>query len=436
MTVYVNGRFLTQPVSGVQRYAREVMGALDAELLATPSLQQELGPVEVLVPQAVDAPPWRVLRMRVVNGGRGHLWEQGALWRASREGVLISLGNSGPLRHRAQVVCLHDANLWEMPQAFAARYRLVHRMLRPNLARRAAALLTVSAHSARALAPRVGVPADRFRVLPNSADHVLAWPTGRDGPGRYGLTPGGYLLSVGNRSPNKNLTALIAAHAACGTAVPPLVLVGGGVPGVAADDALAGGRVRALGRVPDADLRGLYEGAAGFVFAALHEGFGIPPLEAMRLGVPVICARSGAMPEVLGDAPLWFDPRDQGDIQAALVNFAGMSPAQTARMRRQGQARADLYQWRKTARSLAEIVSSLTAPGQTSSPLKGLRRFEGHAIRRDTRAGKAPGGIGPGVDRDASPVRCGTVDNRMAVQHPDPVLPIRPGEITMPPVKC
>ena len=97
-----------------------------------------------------------------------------------------------------------------------------------------------------------------------------------------------------------------------------------------ASQAAAGGRVIALGRVPDCDLCGLYEGASAFVFAALHEGFGIPPLEAMRLGVPVICARRGAMPEILGDAPLWFDPCEEGEIARALKVFSQTDALQSA----------------------------------------------------------------------------------------------------------
>ncbi len=356
MTAYINGRFLTQPVSGVQRYAREITRALDAELAGSPRLQKRLGPVEVLVPHEVDVPDWQVLRPRVVRGGRGHLWEQGALWRASRDAVLVSLGNAGPLRHRAHVLCLHDANLWEIPQAYTRRYRMLHRFLRPRLARRAAALLTVSQHSAQAISRHLCVDAARFRIVPNSADHALSWPAGRDVLARYGLTPGGYLLSVGNRSPNKNLGPLIAAHAGCGADVPPLALVGGDVPGIAADNAREGARVQALGRVPDAELRGLYEGAAGFVFAALHEGFGIPPLEAMRLGVPVLCARSGAMPEVLGNASHWFDPRNIADMREGLTSFARMSPPERAGMIRAGHAQADRFRWRDSALSLVDAV--------------------------------------------------------------------------------
>ncbi|MEM8654408.1 MAG: glycosyltransferase family 1 protein [Pseudomonadota bacterium] len=350
MTLYVNGRFLTQPLSGVQRYARELLGAFDTLLAQDPQ------PVEVLAPHPVTVPDWRVLRVRVVRGGQGHLWEQGALARAAQGGTLLSLGNSGPLWHRDHVLCLHDANLYEIPEAFAFRYRVAHRLLRPRLARRARLLLTVSRHSAQALSHHLGVPAARFHILSNSAEHVLRWPARADVPAQYGLTSGGYLLTVGNQSPNKNVAALIAAHGQAGEAVPPLVCVGGAVSGVAATGLGRSSRVRLLGRVPDADLRGLYEGAAGFVFPSLYEGFGIPPLEAMQLGVPVLCARSGAMPEVLGQGPQWFDPRDETDMVAALQRFARLSQTDREAMRVMGRAVAAQYRWRGTAERLQGVV--------------------------------------------------------------------------------
>lgn len=114
-------------------------------------------------------------------------------------------------------------------------------------------------------------------------------------------------------------------------------------------------RAAALERVPDADLPGLYAGAAAFVFAALHEGFGIPPLEAMRLGVPVLYARSGAMSEVLGDAPLWFNPRNGVDMRDALKWFAQMGAGERAAMIRAGHEQAARYSWRRNALALAEV---------------------------------------------------------------------------------
>ena len=369
MTLYVNGRFLTQPVSGVQRYAREILQALDAQLAASAALRVQLGPIEVLVPCRVMRPDWKVLRLRVVRGrGFGHLWEQTTLFQASRDGVLVSLGNSGPLRHRAHVLCLHDANLFEIPQAFSRRYHLLHCALRPALARRAAALLTVSETSATALARHLDVVRERFRIVPNSAAHVLRLPAS-DVAERYGLTAGRYLLSVGNQTPNKNIARLIAAHAQTDPGVPPLAIVGGDVLGLAHKVAAGNERLHLLGRVPDADLRGLYEGAAGFVFPSLYEGFGIPPLEAMQLGVPVLCARSGAMPEVLGDAPLWFDPRDVGDMARALEHFAAMDVAERLALSQVGLVHAGLYSWERSAELLVEAVQSVAGGGIRVNPL-------------------------------------------------------------------
>lgn len=198
----------------------------------------------------------------------------------------------------------------------------------------------------------------------NSAEHVLRWPAQPGVPTRYGLVPGHYLLSVGNQSPNKNISALIAAHTAAGSKGAPLAIVGGSVPGVAQAAVEQGRAIHLLGRVPDADLRGLYEGASGFVFPSLFEGFGIPPLEAMQLGVPVLCARAGAMPAVLGEAPLWFDPRDVSDMTRVLSDFAAMPDAQRKARGKTGLTIATQYRWADSAQRIIEIVSEVGARHQ------------------------------------------------------------------------
>ena len=368
MSVYINGRFLTQPLSGVQRYAREILTALDEQLAKSPHLQDSFGPIEVLVPRFMegdlqpDIPNWSVLRLRQVSGARGHIWEQTSLLRASRNGVLLSLCNSGPIGHRAQVLAIHDAHIYQIPQAFAPSYRWLHRTLRPQLARRAAGLITVSDYSASTLSRYLGVAEDRFTVIPNSAEHILRHKTDSDVPARYGLKPRGYILAVGTHSPNKNLQALIQAYRSAGPNLPDLALAGGSVPGLAHQTFKDGNRIHALGRVPDHDLRGLYEGAAAFVFPSLFEGFGIPPLEAMQLGVPVLCARTGAMPEVLGDAPIWFDPRDTGSISHALARFAAMDCSERTMRIELGRSRAAAYRWDRSAQVLVDLLTSVMLP--------------------------------------------------------------------------
>ena len=225
MRLAINARFLCQPLSGVQRFGREIVAALDALLLADAGLRRRLGPVVAYAPEGAQDPGWRAVELRVVPGGQGHLWEQGALYRAARDAVVLSPGNAGPLLHRAQVLVLHDANLWEIPEAYGWRYRVLHRVMRPRLARRAAGLVTVSRYSARQLAGVLGVAEARFSVVPNAAEHVLRV---RAEPGvlaEWGLRRGGYLICVGNRSPNKNLARLVAAHGMAGD-VPPLVMAG------------------------------------------------------------------------------------------------------------------------------------------------------------------------------------------------------------------
>lgn len=300
---------------------------------------------------------------RVCAGGSGHIWDQTTLARTARDGVLLSLANAGPLRHTAHVLCLHDAHLYDMPEAFSRGYRAVHRFLRPRLARRARGLITVSRHSAQQLAAHLDVPETRFEIVPNSADHCQFWPHSVGAVAKYGLAPKTYLLTLGNQTPNKNIGALIKAHALAGPDVPSLVIAGGAAPGLASVTQSAA-RVHVLGRVPDEDLRALYEGAAGFVFPSLNEGFGIPPLEAMQLGVPVLCAKAGAMPDVLQDAPMWFDPLSIEDMAGKLVLFSGLSPADLEEKIRLGHQTAAQYSWAKNAAKLMAVLERVQAETQ------------------------------------------------------------------------
>lgn len=375
MTVYINARFLTQPVSGVQRYARELLGALDRRLEADPALRKELGNVVALRPPgAVDDPGWTRITLRVLTGGTGHGWEQGALWRATRGGVLISLGNSGPLLHSAHVLALHDANIYEIPGTYTRGYRMWHKALRPCLARRAAALVTVSQFSARALARHLRIPEARFSIIANSAEHILRGAADPLALDDWALKPGGYWLSVGNQSPNKNIARLVAAHGALGDGAPKLVIAGGAAPGLAGDAGRTGAQY--LGRVSDAELRALYAGAGAFIFPSLHEGFGIPPLEAMSLGVPVLAARGAAMPEVLGDAAMWFDPYSVADMAGVLRAFADLSAGARRRMIAAGQAQAAGFTWQASADRLVTVLREVRTTGTVGA----------HALAAPTRA--------------------------------------------------
>lgn len=375
MTVHINARFLTQTTSGVQRFARGWLGALDARLASDPALAARLGPIRAWVSAGrpiVEDPAWSQITLSSLPGGKGHAWEQTALARRVGSDPLLSLCGSGPLACRNQLLVLHDANIWTNPKAFSPAYRWFHRPMRARLAHRVRCLATVSAYSARTLAGYLRVPTDRFHLLPNSADHITAVVPDPDALRRYGLTHGRYLLTVGNLTPNKNLARLVQAMHRLSDAAPILAVAGTAATGMRTGSLTGSDRVHLLGRPEDADLAALYNGAAGFVWPALSEGFGIPPLEAMAMGVPVLSSDRTAMPEVLGNAPLYFDPENVGDIARALSRIITMPEAERAMMVRKGHARANRYSWAAGVDALVEIIANL----QATAPMSG------HATQR------------------------------------------------------
>ncbi len=392
MTLYINGRFLTQPLSGVQRFAHEIVKALDGLLADDGSLRKHFGRVVVVTPFLSEAeraqyPRYRVIEIHPTGASRGHVWEQSRLYQVSKTGILLSLCNSGPLAHDRHVVAFHDAHVFEMPEAFSTRYQRWHRFLRPRLARRARQLITVSHYSAQSLGGWLDIDQAAFSIVPNAAEHILSVEANPSAAQAHGLTPGGYFLTVGNQSPNKNLSWLVDAHRSAGPGLLKLVVVGDAPPALGQASLQESDTVRILGRVTDGDLCGLLLGSAGFVFPSLNEGFGIPPLEAMQLGVPVLSSNTTAMPEVLGDAPMWFDPSDSLGMTLALKRFAAMSSDERARRIAKGQARAAQYSWQASAEALISALDPLfgSAP-RSRSGLSDPKRLSPSSRTKDNSA--------------------------------------------------
>ena len=381
MTVFINARFLCQKLSGVQRFAGEIVAALDNLIGTDPILAAAIGPIIALHPEGVlRHAQWRNIKVKQVGRTYGHIWEQGALYRASKGGLLISLGNAGPLRHPAQIVALHDANIWEIPDAFSSSYKMLHKTMRPILARRAKRLLTVSKFSATALSKYLEIQADKFSIIPNGANHIMNVVADPWILQKHKLHKKGYLLSVGNQSPNKNIAKLLEAHALLGSLVPPLVIVGGSASGVEIERLPKNTRARFLGRVSDGALKALYEQASGFVFPSLYEGFGIPPLEAMQIGTPVLAAYRTALPEILQDGAMYFDPTDVDEMALALRHFSSLSTVARSDLIARGKNIARAFTWEKSGRLLAEQILSLKVT--ESKDVQGVHTKHASPVRK------------------------------------------------------
>ena len=355
--VLVNGRFLGQRITGAQRYARELLTAMDGCLTVEHALRSRFS-VTVLVPR--NTPP--VLGMgtvRTVGRLKGHLWEQVELPRHAHGGVLLNLCNTAPVAGKNMIATILDASVYAVPQTYSRGFRTWYRIMIPLVGHRSRRVITISEFSRRELQRYARIDSASVSVVPGSGEHILAVPADDRVLDRLALRPRPYLLAVSSRSAHKNVSRVAEAVGLLADEGFDVVLAGGDSPRVFSDSAApSSDRIRMAGYVSDAELRALYEHAACFVYPSLYEGFGLPPLEAMACGCPVIVSRVASLPEVCGDAALYCDPGDPSDIARGIQAVRG-NDALREDLRRRGLQQAARFRWTDAARSVLSVIDGL-----------------------------------------------------------------------------
>lgn len=278
------------------------------------------------------------------------------------------------------VATIHDLYFIDYPGARRPVRDAARTAVARCFARRARAIIADSEFSKRSIVERLAIPGDKIRVVPIAADPRFR-PVEAGGGlwARYGIARP-FVLYVGNFKPHKNLPRLLRAYAR----LPPdlrdhagLVLAGGERAGTAAlareaEQLGIAERVRFLGVVPDEDLPALYGGASLVVLPSLVEGYGLPALEAMQCGAPVAASNRGAIPEVVGDAAVLFDPEDVEAIAAAMSRV--LRREDVARdLARRGPARAAVFSPERTSDRVLEVLQAVV----------NTERKDGHAGRRN-----------------------------------------------------
>ena len=276
----------------------------------------------------------------------GHAWEQVALpLLARRADLLYCPANLAPLASRRNAVVIHDLAALAHPEWYGRAYVAWQRTVLPRIARRARLVITVSEFSRTEIAGRLGVPHESIAVVPNGVSEELS-PEADPGPAAASLglnRP--YALALATRSARKNLAVLSRAAQRLGELGIELVTAGSGRGYLRGGERPPG---RELGYVPERLLAGLYAGARAFAMPSLYEGFGLPCLEAMASGTPVVAANRGALPETCGGAALLADPEDAEAFADALVR-AATDDTERAILVEAGRERAARFTWARSA---------------------------------------------------------------------------------------
>jgi glycosyltransferase involved in cell wall biosynthesis len=343
--IMVNGRILASNLTGVQRYLNEI-------------LQHFPNDIQLVAP----VPPRA--------GISGHMWEQLRLPSLTSRAVLWSPSNTGPLLLRRQVVTIHDTLTLDHPEWFSRKFAAWYRFLIPRLVNRVQHVITVSEFSRKRLLALTNIDNAKITVIPNAADPKFhPRPPDEIAAAMLALRLPcqTYILTVGSLAPRKNLTRLLAAWSTIHNMVPEsLWLV---VAGMAGKPHIFGGtsmplvippRVHFTGHAPEASLPALYAGASGFTCLSEYEGFGLPPLEAMASGVPVLVSAGTAFPEIVGDAGLYADPLDVNAIAKGLLRLAN-EPALAMENAARGLLRARQFSWRRSAEKTLSVLRDAEA---------------------------------------------------------------------------
>jgi len=360
-SIAIDGRFLTQRTTGVQRFAREIVRALDA--VEMPGVELEL-----ICPPGAERLGLARIRQTFRGLGGGHAWEQLQLpWFAAGR-PLLCLCCLAPVFCRRRAVVVHDAAVFDLPEGFSPLFTAWYRLVLRALAATGARLVTVSEFSRGRLARALRVPPARIDVVGEGTDHVDRIEPDHSLADRLRGQP--YVLAIGSLQANKNIATLEAAMQDPRLAHLKLVVAGGGSARVFRATPGQGGtpNVEYTGYVTDGQLVGLLQRAVLFVFPSRYEGFGLPPLEAMRVGCPVLVSNAASIPEACGEeAAAYFDPDDAGQLASAIARLAA-DDAERARLVAAGRRRAGQMNWDVPALAVLDSVRKWVAARTAHQP--------------------------------------------------------------------
>ena len=346
--IYINGRFLTQPLAGVNRFAYELSKALI-----------HLGVTVIFVcPKNELNSIYDIRDFNIIKYGFGssHLWEQFSLplfFIGKSNFLLVSFTGLGPIALSKKIITIHDLAFIENPSWYTKSYVLLYKLLTPLSARTSKHILTVSNFSKKEIVNKLDVNEDKISVIYNAANICST-----EQPKILERVPDKYILAVSSIDPRKNFERLIQSFSNLSNC--NLVVVGGAYRNFESVNINSkGDNIIFLGRVSDEELTTLYKNAIAFVYPSLYEGFGIPPIEAMTYGCPTVVSDIEVLHEVCDNASIYVNPYDISDISCKLKLVNGDGNLR-AKLITNGYRNIRKFNWSDSSMVLKSIIGQFS----------------------------------------------------------------------------
>ncbi|CAI1722123.1 glycosyltransferase family 4 protein [Serratia proteamaculans] len=352
--IYINARFLTQDVTGVQRFAEQICIELvalrdDVVLLAPKDIKRSSLPAG--------------FNIQTIGEKSGHFWEQVELpkyLRSIGSPVLVNLCSTAPVFYKNQIVTHHDVTYKRYKKSFSLKFRILYSLLIPMMLKSSKALITVSEFSKSEILQYFKYDPKKIHIIYNAVGNEFV------NSSKESDKLDKYFLAVSSPNFHKNFHGMLEAYSLYrskhGGDI-KLKVIGKSASSFATQDFSKNaqdGDVTFLGRVDDNELITLYQNATAFVFPSFYEGFGIPPLEAQACGCPVISSNKASMPEVLRNSVLYFDPYNVAEIANTMEKIISDSALRDTLMIA-GLENVKSYSWKSSAEKVNAIIETTTS---------------------------------------------------------------------------
>lgn len=340
--IVLNGKFLSQKITGVQRYAREILNCLDP-------LVADLDIEIVMAEDAKDIPSLKNIKKITLSGKASVFWEQVKLpfYIKRQKAIGLHLCHVAPLL-KPDIVCIHDTNVARNPQWFTKKIFLWYGLIHKVCAMRAKKILTVSEFSKKELQDIFKISDSRIENIGSGWQHVQRISNDQKTLEQYDLKEKNFYFSLGTRAPHKNIHWIYeyaqkhpeSTFAMSGSSYGRIF---GRIKETIPEN------VKCLGYLSDEEIKSLMQSCKAFVFPSFYEGFGLPPLEALSSGAKVIVSDIPVMREIFGGTVLYINPNNTNVDLDQLIKES-VAPATTV---------LEKYSWQKGAKALLEIIKNI-----------------------------------------------------------------------------